>query len=78
MAGVHHGGLHVLLWQRRDAAGGVRVVQKQLAAELGVSKFSMSRILKRMADDGRLIPLVGSGGSATYEVVDPEVWIQTR
>lgn len=79
MAGVHRGGLHVLLWQRRINSGGVRIVQHRLADELGVSKWSMSRILKRMADEGRLIPLPGSGNSsATYEVVDPAVWAATH
>lgn len=73
MRGVHRGGLHVLLWQRRESSGAVRVVQKQLAAEFVVSKYSMSRILKTMADEGRLIPLTGSVGT-DYEVVDPAAW----
>lgn len=79
MAGVHRGGLHVLLWQRRTASGGLRVVQKQLAGELGVSKWSMSRILARMAEEGRLVPLPGSGNSSTtYDVVDPAEWAATH
>lgn len=73
MPGVHRGGLHVLLWQRRETTGVVRVVQKKLAEEFVVSKYSMSRILKTMADEGRLIPLTGSAGT-TYEVVDPVAW----
>lgn len=78
MQGVHRGGLHVLLWQMQGNAASVRVEQARLAALLGVSRWSMSRILARMATEGRLRPVRSGSRVTTYEVVDPSMWADRR
>jgi hypothetical protein len=73
--GLDRDGFHELLWQRRAPNGSLRITQTRLAREFHVNKFTMSRILKSMSEEGRLRPISTGGGSPnTYEVVDPVEW----
>lgn len=67
--------VHALLWYRA-VDGMIRVVQLDLAAELGVSKYALNRTLAKMVEQGRLERLTPRGGSASvsYDVVDPDAW----
>lgn len=67
--------VHALLYWR-SANGVLRVKQTDLAADLGVTRFTVNRLLRRMVDERRLTPLDGRAGSASpvYEVTDPAAW----
>lgn len=45
---------HIDLWTRSDRMGRVKLVQKEWAETLGITKFTMSRVMTRMVDDGRI------------------------
>lgn len=69
---VHRAGLHWLLWERQGAAGTLRIDQRHLADELGITRFTMNRVLGRMETEGRLRKIPGAGPSARlFEVHDP-------
>lgn len=68
MSAVHH-----LLWDRSDRLGRLRLTQKELATELGVTHFAVSRLFKRMEQDGRMKKLTGHQGNTwTYTIRNPE------
>jgi hypothetical protein len=72
-------GLHRLLWRRSDRRNVVRVHQGDLAAEILVSKYTMSRLFRRLQDEGRIRKhSTAKLNIASYEVVDPAVWANTR
>lgn len=76
--GINRDGLHVLLWHRAKG-GTITVNQQALAKELYASKFSISRVLKTMVDEGRLERVEGARGCQprTYKVIDPSAWRQS-
>lgn len=47
--------VHELLLRRRDQAGHVNFLQKEVAAELGITPPQMSRAVARLRSDGRLV-----------------------
>jgi CRP-like cAMP-binding protein len=67
--------LHRLLWARTDSRGTIRLHQAHLAEDLGVTKFTVSRIIHEFLDAGR-ISKVGAAKAniATYVVEDPKTW----
>lgn len=46
--------LHNALWRLRDRHDAVKVHQGELAAEFGVNKFTMSRKIRALVDEGRI------------------------
>lgn len=72
---IDRDGLHRYLWRRSDRLGRLRLVQKELADGLGVTKFTISRIMKEFTDQGRVRSLGrGERSSHTYLVIDPDAW----
>lgn len=67
---IHDGGLHYILWLRRDAHDTVRLVQNDLADELRVDQSHLSRILRRMEKAGRLEKV----GRGLFHVLNPATW----
>lgn len=52
--------LHALLLERAGRLGKVKIHQRDLAAELGVTHFAICRVLARMEEEGR-IKRIGQG-----------------
>lgn len=46
--------LHGALWAARDRRNAVRLHQGQLAAEFDVNKYTMSRKVKELVEEGRI------------------------
>jgi len=72
--GTDRAGLQCLLWIRSNPrTHKVEFFQKDLAAQLGVNKFTMSRIITKMVEEGRLVKLSGHPGRgiSEYVVIDP-------
>lgn len=46
--------LHAALWQLRDRHDAVRIHQAELAAEFGVNKYTMSRKIRALVEEGRI------------------------
>lgn len=73
--GVDRHGLHKLLWTRRSRRDTVRVIQKDLAAEIGVNKWTMSRIMHELQNDGRIKVIgVEKDTIRTFVIRDPKGW----
>lgn len=69
---IDRDGLHVLLWMRaHKARHTVRVNQSELARELQTSRFTMSRVMSSMVEEGRLVPLGQTYHNTMYRVTDP-------
>jgi len=60
--------LHRLLWERRYGDDLVEINQIELAEQLAVTKHTMSRVIKAMTEDGRLV----AEAEHTYRVVNPD------
>lgn len=71
--------LHVKLFQVSGPRHVILRTQKMLAAELGMSQFTLNRIMSEMVDDRR-IKIIGKGRSASkrYVVYDPREWCEAR
>lgn len=70
--------IHQLLWERRDRRGTTTFVNNDLAKELGVTIWTMSRITQELIDAGRIKPLKAAKTNIkTYIVRDPEVFSAT-
>ena len=68
-------GLHLILWQMRQSNGAVRLNQQDFADTIYVTKHTLSRLVARMADEGRLELVSGSrANTKTYIVADPSQW----
>jgi hypothetical protein len=73
--GLSRDGLHVILWQRRDGRDCIRLDQNRLGDEFGIEKPSMSRIVQRMVNEGRMERLAGQKNQRrTFKLVDPRVY----
>lgn len=60
------------MWADTDVRGKVVLVQKDLAAELGLSKFVMCRIIGSLEDDGRIKKIASRYKNVgVYTVRDP-------
>lgn len=65
--------VHDLLWERSDRLGRLKLIQKELAKELGVTHFAITRLFKRMEEEGRMKKLTGHQGNTwTYTIRDPD------
>lgn len=67
--GISLEALHWYLWERRAKDGSVRIVQKDLAAALDVTRPRVSQAVAGMVAEGRLEKIVGT--RSDYEVRDP-------
>lgn len=73
--GVDRHALHRFLWERRSRRGSIRVVQKDLAEQIGVNKWTMSRIMHELADEGRIRQVaIEKDTIRTFVVRDPALW----
>lgn len=67
--------LHKFLWKRTDRLGRIKIVQRDLAEDLGVTHYAINRILSRMTATGRIRRMAtGHRNIGTYVVIDPEGW----
>lgn len=74
---IDRDGLHILLWMRAHAVRRtVRINQSELARELQVSRYTMSKVMGVMVDEGRLVPLGNTYHNTMYRVADPEATVQ--
>lgn len=62
--------LHVYLWNQRDRRGQICIPQHELAEELGISIYTMSRIFKEMKDAGRVKKISGAKHNVGRYVVN--------
>lgn len=62
--------LHEYLWEVKDRNGVVKINQQELAPELGISNFTLSHLLIRMVEEGRL----ERRGNSKFLVNDPVTW----
>lgn len=64
--------LQLELWKRTDRRGLIKLVQGDLAAELGITKFTMSRVINRMIDEQRIRQISNRGNNAgRFQVSEP-------
>lgn len=67
--------LHAFLFKQADRRGRLKLRQSKLAGELGITKFTMSRVVSKMIDDGRMRQITTSEYARGYfHIEDPEVW----
>lgn len=62
--------LHDYLWETKDRNDVVKVNQQYLSDELDISSFTLSHLLKKMVNEGRLERL----GNSRFMVKDPVSW----
>lgn len=71
-------GMHRFLWRRADHTGRLRIQQRQFAEELGIAHETVCRLLKRMADQGRIKKIAAKAHNVgVYSVKNPDEWAQT-
>lgn len=67
--------LHRILYRRADRQGRLKLHQGKLAEEIGVTKFTMSRLVSRLVDQKRIRLLTGNKNNrGQFVIEDPEVW----
>ncbi len=72
---LDHNAIHALLYQKVDRRGRIRLYQTDLAVEIGVTKFTMSRTISKMIAAKRIRRISQKGNNQGFFVVeDPEVW----
>lgn len=72
---VQHDEIHARLYKEADRLGRVKVVQQELANEIGVTKFTMSRTITKMVEDKRLRRVSRNRNNrGVFVVEDPELW----
>lgn len=71
--------LHGYLHRKSDRLGRVKIQQGDLAELLGVTKFTMSRVIAGMVSGGRLRKLANDRhNQGVFVVIDPVVWAAMR
>lgn len=66
---------HAILWEEKDRLGRVKLVQSERAVALGVTKFTMSRIVAKMVQDGRIRQISRKKHlMGHFVVMDPADW----
>lgn len=72
---VDHLAVHRALFERADHLGCVVIHQSELARELGVNKFTMSRVISQMVADERMRQITKRQYRwGKFKVTDPQVW----
>lgn len=69
--------LHELLWARRDRLGRLKLLQTDLAKEIGVTKFTMSRLVAKFITQQRIRQISNRGQNiGLFVVTDPALWTE--
>lgn len=69
--------LHARLWERTDRLGRIKLTQSKLAAELGITKYTMSRVVAKLIEDGCIRQISSRGNNAgRFIVTDPSLVTQ--
>lgn len=64
--------IHEKLWEKADRLGRLRILQKDFAEEVGVTHFAITRLFKRMEEEGRMKKMASHKGNTwTYAIRDP-------
>jgi DNA-binding MarR family transcriptional regulator len=72
---IDHSAVHRSLFLRADRRDRVLINQTDLAHELGVNKFTMSRIITQMVEAGRMHQITKNKYQRGYfKVTDPQEW----
>lgn len=65
--------LHAYLYRKSDRLHRIRIVQRQLAEELGITYFAVNRILAKMVQQDRIKKMSSDVKNVwTYVVEDPK------
>lgn len=68
--------VHEYLWKRSDRRGVVRIEPSLLMKFLGVNKYTVSRLVARMVEDGRIEQVTKRRYRVgLFRVVDPEEYV---
>lgn len=67
---VDRGLLHDYLWETKDRNDIVKINQQYLSKELNINSFTLSHLLIKMVEEGRLDRL----GNSRFMVKDPTTW----
>jgi len=68
-------GLHRMLWRRGNRNGKITFRLEELADELGVSRFTISRVMAEFMAENRVFKLSAPRrAGCTYRVADPDEW----
>lgn len=68
--------VHRALYERADRRECVTINQGELAVEFGVNKFTMSRTINKMVDDGRLQQITRNKHRfGIFKVSNPDDWV---
>ncbi len=66
--------LHRLLWNRSNSRGRITFRVDQFSEDLGISKYTLSRIMVQFVREGRATKLTGlSSKGTTYRMADPDM-----
>jgi hypothetical protein len=72
---LDHLAIHRVLYERADRLGRVLINQTDLAKELGITKFTMSRTITQMIADHRLHQISRKKNlRGVFRVIDPHEW----
>lgn len=72
-AAVDRDAVHTVFWLRaHPVRRTVRIPLEPLAEELHVTRWTAARLVARMVDEGRLVPVGTAHKSAMYKVNDPK------
>lgn len=64
--------LHRVLWRRCDRRGALKLVQNEMAMELGITPSWFSRIVAEFREQGIMTPIAsGKHNVKTYRVTEP-------
>lgn len=70
--------IHLQLWERSDRRGRYRMNQAELAVELNITKFTMSRVVASLIDQNRIRRISHMRqNSGLFAIEDPETWHET-
>lgn len=68
--------VHEYLWKRSDRRGVVRIEPSALMKYLGVNKYTVSRLVARMVEDGRMEQVTKRRYRVgLFRMVDPEEYV---
>lgn len=65
--------IHQMLWDRRDRLNKVMLHQREFAVELGITHYTVSRLVNELVDRGALKKISSEKGNiGTYSVRSPD------
>lgn len=70
---IDRGKIHEMLWDRRDRLNRVTIHQREFAVELGITHFTVCRLVNELIDKGALKKISSKQANiGTYAVRSPE------